>query len=104
MLPRKIYPAFLLLCWSLPAQVTVVSNASFRGDQPVTAGSWVAAFGAFSGVSTTTATSFPLPKTLGGVVIRVDGVEAPLFDVRSAQLTFLIPGSVATGEIGRAHV
>jgi uncharacterized protein (TIGR03437 family) len=97
MLPTRIYPILLLLCGSLHAQVTIVNNASFRGDQPVTAGSWVAAFAAFTGVSTTTATSFPLPKTLGGVTIRVDGVEAPLYDVRSTQLTFLIPGSVAAG-------
>jgi uncharacterized protein (TIGR03437 family) len=36
----------------------------------------VAAFGAFSGVATTTAASFPLPKTLGGVKVTVAGVDA----------------------------
>jgi uncharacterized protein (TIGR03437 family) len=79
------------------AQVTVVNNASFRTDQAVAAGSWAAAFGAFGGVSTSTANAFPLPKTLAGVTVRIDGVEAPLYDVRATQITFLIPGSVTPG-------
>jgi uncharacterized protein (TIGR03437 family) len=86
-----------VLCASLPAQVAIVNNASFRGDQPVSPGSWVAAFGTFSGVSTTTATGFPLPKTLGGVKVTIDGVDAPLYDVRSSQITFLIPGASTPG-------
>ena len=88
---HKICLTALLLCGGLSAQVAIVNNASFRGDQPVAAGSWVAAFGAFSSVSTTTAGAFPLPKTLGGVRVTVAGVEAALYDVRSTQLTFLIP-------------
>jgi uncharacterized protein (TIGR03437 family) len=93
----KISLVFLALCAGLKAQVTIVNNASFRGDQPVTAGSWVAAFGTFTGVATTTAPTFPLPKTLGGVTVKVDGVDAPLYDVRSTQLTFLMPASVGPG-------
>jgi uncharacterized protein (TIGR03437 family) len=38
-----------------------------------------------------------LPKTLGGVTVRIDGIEAPLYDVRSSQITFLIPGGVTAG-------
>ena len=93
---NKILLISTLLCASLPAQV-IVNNASFRADQPVAAGSWVAAFGTFSGVTTTTAPSIPLPKTLGGVKVIVAGVEAPLYDVRSSQLTFLIPNAVTPG-------
>jgi len=93
----KIYLTLLLCCGVASAQVAIVNNASFRGDQPITSGSWAAAFGAFSGVTTTTASSFPLPKTLGGVKVTVDGVDAALYDVRATQLTFLIPYSVASG-------
>lgn len=89
--------ATLALCGGLHAQVTIVNNASFRGDQPVAPGSWAAAFGTFAGVSATTATTFPLPKTLGGVTVKIDGVDAPLFDVRSNQITFLIPAAAAPG-------
>jgi len=94
---HKMSLTVLLLCGGLNAQVAIVNNASFRGDQPVSAGSWVAAFGAFSGVATTTAASFPLPKTLGGVKITVGGVDAALYDVRSTQLTFLIPYGTTPG-------
>jgi len=88
---------FLFTCANLSAQVAIVNNASFRADQPVAAGSWAAAFGSFSGVSTTTASSIPLPKNLGGVKITIEGVDAPLYDVRSTQLTFLIPFSLTPG-------
>jgi len=87
----------LVLCAALPAQVAIVNNASFRGDQPVSPGAWAAAFGVFASVSTTTAPGFPLPKTLGGVKVSIDGVDAPLYDVRSTQITFLIPGSSTPG-------
>ncbi len=93
----KTYLAVLLFCGSLSAQVTIVNNASFRADQPVSAGSWAAAFGAFTGISTTTAPSFPLSKTLAGVRVTVDGVDAALYDVRSSQITFLIPYATVPG-------
>jgi uncharacterized protein (TIGR03437 family) len=91
------FSVLLFSCATLPAQVAIVNNASFRGDQPVASGSWAAAFGAFANVQTTTASTFPLPKTLGGVTVRVDGMEAPLYDVRATQVTFLIPGAVQPG-------
>lgn len=93
----KICSSLLVLCSGLGAQVAIVNNASFRGDQPVAAGSWAAAFGTFTGVSTTTASSFPLPKTLGGVKVTIDGTDAPLYDVRAGQITFLIPYSATPG-------
>lgn len=93
----KTYAAVLLFCGCVNAQVAIVNNASFRGDQPVTAGSWVAAFGTFGGVATTTANVLPLPKILGGVKVTIDGVDSPLYDVRSTQITFLIPYATAPG-------
>src|SRR5262249_27291880 len=94
---NKISLLLALSSGILSAQVAIVNGASFRGDQPVSAGSWVAAFGAFTGVTTTTASSFPLPKLLGGVKITIEGVDAALYDVRSTQLTFLIPYSITPG-------
>ena len=88
---KQLGLSLLLLCASLHAQVAIVNNASFRGDQPVAPGSWAAAFGNFAGVATTTASSFPLPKTLGGVKVTIGGIDSAIYDVRSTQLTFLIP-------------
>ncbi len=93
----KIISFFVLFSAGLSAQVAIVNGASFRGDQPVSAGSWAAAFGTFAGVSTTTATGFPLAKTLGGVKVTIDGVDAALYDVRSSQVTFLIPYATTAG-------
>jgi uncharacterized protein (TIGR03437 family) len=89
--------ALAALCGVLHAQVTIVNNASFRGEQPVAPGSWAAAFGTFAGVSATTASGFLLPKTLGGVTVKIDGVDAPLFDVRGTQITFQIPAATVPG-------
>ncbi len=93
----KRYLTALLFCGSLSAQITIVNGASFRTDQPVTAGSWVSAFGNFSGVPTTTATTLPLPKILGGVKVAVEGVEAPMYYVGASQLNFLMPYAVTPG-------
>jgi uncharacterized protein (TIGR03437 family) len=85
------------VCACLHAQVAIVNSASFRGDQPVSPGAWVSAFGTFNGVTTTTASSFPLPKTLANVRVSIDGTDAAVYDVRSTQITFLIPYATQPG-------
>lgn len=82
---------------SLPAQVVVLNGASFRTDQPLAPGSWATAFGAFGGVTSATAPGYPLPATLGGVSVSVDGADAPLYYVSSTQINFLIPYRTAAG-------
>src|SRR5215813_2662153 len=93
----KLCVPALVVCAGLHAQIAIVNNASFRGDQPVSPGAWVAAFGTFNGVTTTTAPSFPLPKTLAGVRVSIDGTDAAVYDVRSTQITFLIPYATLPG-------
>jgi uncharacterized protein (TIGR03437 family) len=77
--------------------VSVVNGASFRTDQPVAAGSWVSAFGSFANVGETFAMTLPLPKSLGGVSITVDGVPAAINYVSSSHISFLIPYGVSPG-------
>lgn len=89
--------AFLACTAALSAQVTVLNGASFRADQPVTAGSWAAAFGAFTGLSQTLATQSPIPKTLAGVTVSVNGVAAPVYFVSATQINFLVPFATAPG-------
>ena len=93
----SIVLAWILFCVELPAQVAVLNGASFRPTQPVAAGSWAAAFGTFSGVSTTQASGYPLPKTLGGVSVTINGTEAPLYYVSADQINFLIPYETPAG-------
>ncbi|MGA1368604.1 MAG: hypothetical protein ACO394_08820 [Blastocatellia bacterium] len=67
----------------------------------------VVAFGSGLASSTAAATSLPLPTSLDGTSVRVNGVVAPLFFVSPGQVNFLIPESVQTGsaiiEIGAAN-
>lgn len=89
--------ASLVVCAALDAQVAVVNGASFRKEQPVATGSWASAFGTFANVAETGAAALPLPKTLGGVTVSIDGVEAPLNYVSAGQINFLVPSAVAAG-------
>lgn len=99
---QRLALATLLLTAGLHAQtVAVVNAASFAKDAPVTAGSWAAAFGTFTGVPTTTA-ALPFPKVLAGVKVTIEGVDSALYDVRpydatTTQITFLIPASLSAG-------
>ncbi|MBL8240957.1 MAG: hypothetical protein JNM66_26285 [Bryobacterales bacterium] len=92
-----VLAALLAFGAALPAQVTVLNGASFRTGQPVAAGSWAAAFGTFTGVAQATATASPIPKTLGGVTVTVNGVSAPVYFVSPTQINFLVPFAVTAG-------
>jgi uncharacterized protein (TIGR03437 family) len=87
----------LIVCGSVNAQVTVLNGASFRSDQSLAAGSWATAFGSFTGVIASTAAGYPIPKSLGGVTVTVDGIDAPVYYVSSTQINFLVPYAAATG-------
>lgn len=86
----------LALCGSLSAQIAGVGNgASFL--TAVSTGSWAVVVGTFAGVNTATAPSFPVPTTLGGVQILVDGAEVPVYYVSSTQINFLTPAAATPG-------
>jgi uncharacterized protein (TIGR03437 family) len=95
----SVLPLVFVVCLSAKAELVVVNNAGFRREA-VSPGSWAAAAdttGPFAGVTTTTAPGFPLPKSLAGVTVSVDGVDAPVYDVRTSQVTFLIPYATSPG-------
>ncbi|HWQ34387.1 MAG TPA: hypothetical protein VNQ79_16180 [Blastocatellia bacterium] len=97
-LVQSLIPAAVLAtvcCFAAAAQtVTTVNAASFSPDQTVGAGSIAAAFGTFKTQDDTkvfTAPGLPLPKTLGGVKVTVNGVDAELFFVSKNQINYVIP-------------
>ena len=92
-----VLAALLACCGALSAQVVVLNGASFRVGQPVTGGSWAAAFGTFPSVTQTIATTSPIPKTLGGVTVSVNGVAAPVYFISPSQVNFLVPFAVTPG-------
>ena len=81
--------------------VGVVNGASFAPPTfPIAAGTIVAMFGSGMAADTVLATTTPLPTTLGGVGVTINGVPAPLFFVSPLQINLQVPfstvGTLAT--------
>ncbi len=79
------------------AQVAVINAASFNADRRVAPDSLAAAFGQFvtTNNQSFSATSLPLPTTLGGVQLRISGVSAGLLFVGTQQINFQVPPGLA---------
>jgi uncharacterized protein (TIGR03437 family) len=74
------------------------SAASFQG--PFAPGEIGALFGeAFTGGETQQAATQPLPTTLAGIQVLVDGTPAGLFYVSPGQINFQVPRTTASGTI-----
>jgi uncharacterized protein (TIGR03437 family) len=70
----------------------VVNAASFSPfTAGVTVGEFVSLFGSNLAQSAVTAPGIPLPKTLGGVQVLVNGVAAPIHDVSPGQVNIVTP-------------
>jgi uncharacterized protein (TIGR03437 family) len=79
--------------------VSSVSAASFTGGPaPLAPNSIVAGFGTQLATGTLAASTQPLPTSLGGTTVTVNGVAAPLFFVSPNQVNFLAPPGVAAGD------
>lgn len=81
--------------------LAAVSAASYNGE--LAGESIAAAFGEDLAAGTASATSLPLPTTLGGVTVKVkdsEGTErdAPLFFVSPRQINYLVPIGTSVGQ------
>lgn len=104
---RLTIAALALTALALPGAaqtgVAVVNAAGFQRNFPVSPGSLASAFptgGAFAGVTQAGATETPLPTTLGGAQVLIDGAAAPLIFVTGAnggQINFQVPSSLTPG-------
>jgi uncharacterized protein (TIGR03437 family) len=75
----------------------VVNAASFTNGQAVAPGSLVAIFGANLSTSTASATTFPLPTSLGNTSITLNGIPMPLLYVSATQVNAQVPFEISTG-------
>ena len=73
----------------LPAIAGVANGASFKST--FAPGSILSLFGSTFSPSTTAAASVPLPISMAGVAVTVNGVAAPLYYVSAGQLNIQIP-------------
>lgn len=90
---------FALVALSLPAaaQLAVVNAAGFQANAPVAPGSIASAFGAFSGATFQANDALPLPTTLGGAQLTIDGAAVPLFFASEGQINFQVPSALEAG-------
>ncbi len=85
----------------LPQQAgfALVNAAGFTSNGFVAANSIQALFGIFQTQNgqPATATSLPLPTTLGGVRVTINGVDAQLLYASNTQINAILPASLPTG-------
>lgn len=79
------------------ANFASVSAASFAPNGSLTPDGIVAGFGTGLSQNVAAATALPLPTTLDGTSVLVNGVAAPLFFVSPGQINYLIPTATANG-------
>lgn len=81
------------------AGFAVVNAASFTGDV-IAPESIVSIFGAFQTTNnqSASATTMPLPTTLAGVKVSVNGTDAPLFFAGANQINALVPAGTVDGQ------
>jgi uncharacterized protein (TIGR03437 family) len=78
----------------------VVDNAAFATGQPVGSGTIAAVFGSqLSSNGPTYASNLPLPTTLGGIQILINGTPAPLFYVDGNQADIQVPFGLTAGQM-----
>jgi uncharacterized protein (TIGR03437 family) len=76
----------------------VVNGASFaKAPAPVAPGSIVSIFGTALASGTEIATVFPLPTTLQGTQVFINGIAAPLFYVSPSQINAQVPWEAGGG-------
>ena len=82
----------------VPAVASVVNGASFASGGPVAAGSIVSLFGTLLAGGLASASSTPLPTTLGGTSVTINGKPAPLFFVSATQINARAPWESQPGQ------
>ena len=75
----------------------VVEGAGFTKRRPLSGGGIISLFGASFATENNFA-SFPLPRELAGVSVRVGNQDAPLFFVGPGQINAQLPFEVSTGD------
>lgn len=92
-----------------PGPVTVINYSGYAPSGqiatvttafPVAPGSIASAYGTFSGVpeaGAAASTLNPMPRELGGLRVRVNNADAPLYFVSRNQVNFVVPAGTPTG-------
>jgi uncharacterized protein (TIGR03437 family) len=76
----------------------VVEGAGFTALRPLVPGSIISVFGARFATGDNLAGEVPLPRTLGGVSVRIGGENAPLYYAGAGQVNAQVPADARPGE------
>jgi len=101
--PTRI-PVTLDIIASGPPQISiggVLNNATFARDEALAPGGITSVFGeqfTAPGADLALSSGAPLPTTLGGARVLVNGVPAPLYFVSYGQINFQMPFNLTPGE------
>jgi uncharacterized protein (TIGR03437 family) len=76
----------------------VVEAAGLTPSWPLAPGGIIAVFGSGFASQAASATAVPLPRTLGGVSLRIGGEDAPLYYVGPNQINAQVPYSARPGD------
>ena len=83
----------------------VVNAANYAPiTNPIAPGEIITLFGSGFAGGTANATSLPLPTTLGGVQVMINGQAAPLFYVTPAQIALQVPQAITLANVPYATV
>ncbi|MDP9053150.1 MAG: hypothetical protein M3N93_02425 [Acidobacteriota bacterium] len=98
----KVYAgtAAALVVYGLLPQGNValsIANAASGTPNAIAPGAIASLYGAGLATGTATASSFPIPVTLAGASITVNGIAAPIVYASPSQINFQIPFDVAPG-------
>jgi uncharacterized protein (TIGR03437 family) len=83
-----------------PAVHAALNGASY--ERYLSPGTTMSIFGVELATSTAVAETIPLPRSLAGVTVTLDGVEAPLYYVSANQINAQIPYTVGPGRVSLA--
>ncbi|HWQ31812.1 MAG TPA: DUF5666 domain-containing protein [Blastocatellia bacterium] len=89
----EVKPASTFMSFAPLASVSAGSYQADNGSESI-----IASFGSNLSATTQVATKLPLPTTLGGVSVLVDGKPAGLFFVSPTQINYLVPPETASGD------
>ena len=93
-LSRSTVPASEVWVMEPAADAVAVNAAGFSGGVPVAPGSIASLFGNFTGSTTSSFSSFPLPAKLGETDVLIGTQAVPLFFASPNQINFQVPGSL----------
>ncbi|HUO31834.1 MAG TPA: choice-of-anchor tandem repeat GloVer-containing protein [Bryobacteraceae bacterium] len=82
---------------SVPISIGAVTNGASFAANRISPGAIATIFGTSLATSTASSSSLPLPKTLGGASVTVNGTAVPLFYASPTQINFQVPYETAVG-------